>query len=99
MGAAPFTFQVGLVRSPALAVALSRADALVCAILCGAVHTICWAIAVICFIVSLVYRLIRGLIWLLNGGIMICIYTGGVVWVIIKWAGTRFVRIVILLLR
>ncbi len=99
MGSIPFTFHVRLVRSPAFAHALYRADALLCAILCGLIHSISWSIAVAYFLGWCLYRLIRGLIWVIDQVSMICVYTVGIIWIILVWVGTRFVRVVILLMR
>jgi hypothetical protein len=99
MRSAPFTVQVGLVRSPALASVLRRADALLCAVLCGVVHFVCWLIAICCFIIWCAYRLVCRLVWLIEHVGMMCVYMVGIVWVIIVWIGRRFVCIVIVLLR
>src|SRR5687767_15100179 len=92
-GLPSYSIRFSLVRPPALAATLRRADALACAVLWGVVHTICWTVAVVCFICWLIYRLIHRLIWLPAGGNMICVYTVGVVWVILVWVGQRFVRV------
>jgi len=99
MDSAPFTFHIGLICSPALAAALVSVDKLACVVLCSIVHCICWMIAFCCFVFWCMYRLILGLRWLLNQVSLICIYIVGIILVILVWVGTRFVRIMILLLR
>jgi hypothetical protein len=101
-----YKLQLMLVRPPALALSLRRAEEILCAGLCAIVTTIFWAIALICFVVWCIYKIVRGMIWISGVlwrvitwpiEILVIVMAEGVwlVWVVLVWVGGRLYRLVV----